>query len=77
MNKTRRLVILGIISKLEEIQAAGELLRDDECEAFGNLPESLQGSDSGIRIEEAHGSLIEAVESVEYAIDFFRNSIGG
>ena len=52
MNKNRRKAIGDIYDKLIDIQSDLECIRDEEQEAFDNLPESIQYSERGERMEE-------------------------
>ena len=69
MNKNRRNAISDIYDKLTDIQSDLECIRDEEQEAFDNLPESIQCSERGERMEEYISSLDEALDYVGYAVD--------
>lgn len=69
MNKNRRNAISDIYDKLIDIQSNLECIRDEEQEAFDNLPESIQCSERGERMEEYISSLDEALDYVGYAVD--------
>lgn len=69
MNKNRRNAISDIYDKLTDIQSDLECIRDEEQEAFDNLPESIQYSERGERMEEYISSLEEALDYVGYAVD--------
>ena len=69
MNKNRRNAISDIYDKLIDIQSDLECIRDEEQEAFDNLPESIQCSERGERMEEYISSLDEALDYVGYAVD--------
>lgn len=69
MNKNRRNAISDIYDKLIDIQSDLESIRDEEQEAFDNLPESIQYSERGERMEEYISSLDEALDYVGYAVD--------
>ena len=69
MNKNRRNAISDIYDKLIDIQSNLECIRDEEQEAFDNLPESIQYSERGERMEEYISSLEEALDYVGYAVD--------
>lgn len=43
--------------------------RDEEQEAFENLPENLQYSERGERMEESIASLDEALDAIEAAVE--------
>lgn len=69
MNKNRRNAISDIYDKLIDIQSDLECIRDEEQEAFDNLPESIQCSERGERMEEYISNLDEALDYVGYAVD--------
>lgn len=69
MNNERRKRIANVISKLEEAKEELDSLRDEEQEAYDNMPESLQESDRGYAMEEAVDNLESAYNSVEEAVD--------
>ena len=69
MNKARREKIALIIDILEKVQPALEQARDEEQDAFDNLPESIQESERGETMEEYIGYLEDACDSVETALD--------
>ena len=69
MNKNRRNAISDIYDKLTDIQSDLECIRDEEQEAFDNLPESIQYSERGERMEEYISSLDEALDYVDYAAE--------
>ena len=75
MNNTRRKQIQAIIDKLENLKSDIECLKDEEQEAFDNLPESLQGSERGIAMEDATYNLDEAYASIDSAVDSLTESI--
>lgn len=69
MNKQRRKAIGDIYDKLIDIQSDLEYIRDEEQEAFDNLPESIQYSERGEKMEEYISSLEEALDNVGYAVE--------
>ena len=67
MNKLRRKELSAIIAKMEELENLRqeiseqlEAVKDEEAEALGNLPESLQDGERGQQMQE----YIEAMENV-------------
>lgn len=68
MNKARRKRIENIISKLEDLSAEIEEVMNEEQEAYGNLPESIQCSEKGENMEEYIASLDDAMNYVSDAI---------
>lgn len=75
MNNDRRIRILAAASFLdfdfEEAIGRIEAIRDDERDAFDNMPESLQDGERGQTSEEAQSALEEALSALEDA----RNSV--
>lgn len=69
MNNTRRKAIQAIMNKLEEIMEEIECIKDEEQEAFDNLPESIQTSERGEAMESAVYNLDEAWENAQLVLD--------
>ena len=72
MNKARRKELAAIIEKLEQLDALREEIRerledirDDEQDAFDNMPESLQESERGEQMQE----YIDIMENVTSELD--------
>lgn len=62
MNNARRKEIDKLTAQIEEIKEAIEALRDEEQEAFDNMPESLQDGERGEKMQ-------SAIDALEYAAD--------
>jgi len=69
MNKQRRKQLADIIEQLESLKSELEEVKEQEEEAFENMPESLQESDRGQRMQEVIDILYNAFSSIEEAID--------
>ena len=69
MNKDRRARIDELSVNLEDIRAAIEMLRDEEQEAFENLPENIQDSERGELMDSAISSLEQAHSAIEEAMN--------
>lgn len=69
MNNTRRKAIQNIMDKLEELMEEIEAIKDEEQEAYDNLPEALQGSERGEAMESAVYNLDDAWENAQLVID--------
>ncbi len=70
MNKARRKILAKINEKLEQLKEELQLdVIDVEQEAFDNMPESLQYSEKGDRMEDIISTLLDAVSNIEEAID--------
>lgn len=72
MNKNRRKEIESIIEELENLGSRIEAVKEEEDNAFDNMPESLQYSEKGELMEqnvedldEAFNSLSEVVEGLQ------------
>jgi len=69
MNKRRRTELKSIIEILEDTNSRLEMVKDEEQDAFDNLPESLQYSERGEQMEEYVDEMDEAYDSIQEAID--------
>lgn len=75
MNKVRRNRIQGIIEKLGEIRDDISSIRDDEDMAYGNLPEGIQDSEVGERMEDAVSQMDDACDGIDEVIESLNNAI--
>jgi len=69
MNKERRKQLADIVEQLESLKSELEEVKEQEESAFENMPESLQESDRGQRMQEVIDILDNAFSSIEEAID--------
>lgn len=69
MNKKRRKSIEDIINKIEELKIDIETIKDEEQEAYDNMPEGLQCSQMCENMESAISSLEYAYDSLDDAIN--------
>ena len=77
MNNARRKWLRSIVEQLETVHTNLETikeedldsLRDEEQEAYDNLPCGIQESDRGCRMEEIISEMEDALSSLEYAMD--------
>lgn len=69
MNKERRKNLEKVQEKLLEVQADLQWIREEEEDAFDNLPESLQDSEKGESMQEAISTMEEIDSSIQDAID--------
>ncbi len=67
MNADRRKRLSAIAQKLVDIQTDLEAIRDEEQDAFDNLPESIQGGEKGQTMEECISTMDDAVSSLSDA----------
>lgn len=72
MNKQRRKILGELASQLAAIREAIEAVRDEEQEAFDNLPEGLQQGERG----EAMESAIDTLENVATDLESAESSLG-
>lgn len=75
MNKVRKKALGEIYDTLALLAERLEELIDEENEALGNVPESLQGSDRYQSAEEAVSNLEEALDSLGSAYDYIEEAI--
>jgi len=71
MNKQRRKALEKALEMLDEAYSVIENVRDEEQEAFDNMPEGLQASERGEQMEE----YISILEDATYNIDDIRDQI--
>jgi hypothetical protein len=74
LNADRRKRLELIMNKISDLSSDLEVIQEEEQEAYDNLPESLQNSERGENmstaidaIDNAKGSLGEAISSIEEA----------
>jgi predicted nuclease with TOPRIM domain len=77
MNKQNRRDLQGYVDSLEEIKSCLETMQEDETEKLDNMPEGLQESERGEAMQEAIDNLESAASSLEEAIDYLNEIIGG
>ena len=65
MNKQRRKELAEIINLIEEARERLEAVRDDEQEAFDNMPESLQYSERGETMEDYISTMDELIDYLD------------
>lgn len=65
MNRTRRARIQGIQNLISVILSDLNEIRDEESNAYDNLPESIQYSDRGNAMSEAVDNIEEAISMLE------------
>lgn len=76
MNNARRKRICKIADALNELKSQIDELHEEEQEAFGNIPESLQGTKRYEIAENAVDMLESASLRVENAITFLEDAEG-
>lgn len=65
MNKDRRERLAEIHTLLEEARHALEEVQEEEGRAFDNMPEGLQTSERGQKLQENHDTMEEAVSTLD------------
>lgn len=74
MNNARRKVIQNIMDQLEKLMEDIEAVKDEEQEAYDNLPESIQNSERGEAMDHAIYNLDDAAENVQIVIDVLEDA---
>lgn len=77
MNKQRRKMLAEAVDKLNEAMSIVEDARNDEQDAFDNMPESLQYSERGEQMEENISYLEDATDQIDNAISTLQEIIDG
>jgi hypothetical protein len=73
MNKQRRKQIEKATALMQEALEILETVKDEEQDAFDNMPEGLQGSEKGELMEEIIGYLEDTYSDLENAIGNLEN----
>jgi response regulator of citrate/malate metabolism len=73
MNKQRRKQIEKATALMQEALDILENVKDEEQDAFDNMPEGLQGSEKGELMEEIIDYLEDSYGNLEYAIEDLEN----
>ena len=77
MNAERRKKLNKVVEELEALKAVIEFIREEEEEAYDNMPEGLQGSEKGEAMENAIGSLEQAESGIEEATESISEAVEG
>ena len=77
MNAQRRKSIQEVIDQLTDLQSTVENLKDEEQEAYDNLPENLQGSERGEAMSESADNLDSAYNSIDEVLEYLNTAIEG
>lgn len=75
MNADRRKRISALWDKLDEIKTEIEAIMEEEQDSYDNLPESLQQSERGEKMESAIDNLESAASSIDDVIEYLQESI--
>lgn len=71
MNKARRKWLENVSAMIAEAKEQLEQIRDEEQEAYDNMPESLQDSDRGNQLYENVDNLDTMASDLEDILDSF------
>lgn len=74
MNKNRRKQIDDILEQLNPLLLEIESVKDEEQEAYDNLPESMQNGDKGEKMSDAVNNLEYAFDSLTEVIDYLESA---
>lgn len=77
MNKVRRNHLDEAISKIQEQLEMIMYVKDEEEEAYENMPESLQGSERGEQMSECIDTLDEAINTLDDVIASLQEIVDG
>ena len=65
MNKARRKELSRVVELIEEARELLEVIKDEEQEAFDNMPESLQYSERGETMEEYISVMEDMIDTLD------------
>lgn len=75
MNATRRKQLAKLVEQLESIMSDIDTIREQEQEAYDNMPDSIQESERGDRMSEIIDSIQYAYDNVSDAVDNINEAI--
>lgn len=73
MNKMRRLEVQSCITSIKEILEMISDIQENEQNSYDNLPEGIQDSEMGYKMEDNIEDLDEALSSMESAVESLNN----
>lgn len=76
MNKSRRSRIDKLIERIDELMSDLDIIRQEEQDAYDNLPDSFQDSERGEIMYNAIDSLESAADSLEEVEDYLNEDKG-
>ena len=76
MNAQRRKMLGKVSDLISEARTLLEDIRDEEQEAFDNMPESLQASERGEAMEDAISTMDDIISSLEDAESELEELVG-
>ncbi len=74
MNNNRRKSIEELQNRLQDLLDELEIIKDEENEAFENMPESLQESERGQIAQEATSNLDSSYNSLQEAMEYLEEA---
>lgn len=77
MNKERRTRLAAIAQQIAGLIEEAEALRDQEQDAFDNMPEGLQQSERGETMEQAIEAIATAIDGLEQAREAVDEAVAG
>jgi len=69
MNNQRRKQLAEVIRSIEDARNLLETIKDEEQEAYDNMPESLQEGEKGSAMSEKIDSMESVFDDLERAVD--------
>ena len=75
MNKIRRKALQDIIDRMEALMDDLETIRDEEQEAFDNLPEGIQTSERGEAMENAIYNMDATLDEIMTCKDYIEEAM--
>lgn len=75
MNKERRDRLSDVIASLEEAKDLLEDVKNDEQDAFDNMPVGLQCSERGSKMEDYVELMEDAVDQIDNVCEFIEKNI--
>lgn len=74
MNNERRKQLAEAIAKLEEAKNIIDSVREEERDAYNNLPDSLQSGEKGEKMGNAISKLDDAESELDSIIDYLNEA---
>jgi hypothetical protein len=75
VNRIRRKELQKAVDLLEQAKSIIEACRDEEQDAYDNLPESLQYSDRGEAMDGFIYEMEDAIDSIDSAVDTITDNV--
>ncbi len=69
MNTKTRIELKKVIEIINDLKHIVSTIQEEEQEKFDNLPEGIQGSETGMNLEEAATTLEDVLANFDEAID--------